>query len=193
MGRLTALIMIRSAKQKKGLYTVTNLQPGRRAASFWVVRFIFSLVVDNCMLWYLFQGRITLPMILTTALSSPTQDVCNSTDIIRPSDSLTCSLCRLWFRSLSVCLFFCLAANCKSPAWLFAVLKKQWEDILKWRVCTVVSLFCAQDLLQEVKQLKKKVEELEGEKGQYERKLRGTKVFDETARSTRHPTTVCIR
>ncbi|XP_068168089.1 liprin-beta-2b isoform X2 [Antennarius striatus] len=31
------------------------------------------------------------------------------------------------------------------------------------------------DLLQEVKQLKKKVEELEGEKGQYERKLRGTK------------------
>lgn len=33
-----------------------------------------------------------------------------------------------------------------------------------------------QDLLQEVKQLKQKVEELEGEKGQYERKLRGTKV-----------------
>ncbi|XP_068168093.1 liprin-beta-2b isoform X5 [Antennarius striatus] len=33
----------------------------------------------------------------------------------------------------------------------------------------------AEDLLQEVKQLKKKVEELEGEKGQYERKLRGTK------------------
>ncbi|XP_056909288.1 liprin-beta-2b isoform X7 [Takifugu flavidus] len=31
------------------------------------------------------------------------------------------------------------------------------------------------DLLQEVKQLKQKVEELEGEKGQYERKLRGTK------------------
>ncbi|XP_044050797.1 liprin-beta-2b isoform X2 [Siniperca chuatsi] len=31
------------------------------------------------------------------------------------------------------------------------------------------------DLLQEVKQLKSKVEELEGEKGQYERKLRGTK------------------
>uniref|UniRef100_A0A674NTQ3 PPFIA binding protein 2 n=1 Tax=Takifugu rubripes TaxID=31033 RepID=A0A674NTQ3_TAKRU len=34
----------------------------------------------------------------------------------------------------------------------------------------------AEDLLQEVKQLKQKVEELEGEKGQYERKLRGTKV-----------------
>eukprot|EP00066_Takifugu_rubripes_P015937 XP_011605203.1 PREDICTED: liprin-beta-2 isoform X2 [Takifugu rubripes] len=33
----------------------------------------------------------------------------------------------------------------------------------------------AEDLLQEVKQLKQKVEELEGEKGQYERKLRGTK------------------
>ncbi|XP_044050804.1 liprin-beta-2b isoform X9 [Siniperca chuatsi] len=33
----------------------------------------------------------------------------------------------------------------------------------------------AEDLLQEVKQLKSKVEELEGEKGQYERKLRGTK------------------
>ncbi|XP_068595077.1 liprin-beta-2b [Brachionichthys hirsutus] len=32
------------------------------------------------------------------------------------------------------------------------------------------------DLLQEVKQLKKKVEALEGEKGQYERKLRGTKL-----------------
>nr|XP_046250975.1 liprin-beta-2b isoform X3 [Scatophagus argus] len=31
------------------------------------------------------------------------------------------------------------------------------------------------DLLQEIKQLKRKVEELEGEKGQYERKLRGTK------------------
>lgn len=59
--------------------------------------------------------------------------------------------------------------------------------------CAVVSLLCVQDLLQEVKQLKKKVEELEGEKGQYERKLRGTKVFDETACSTRHPTTVCVR
>ncbi|XP_041651117.1 liprin-beta-2b isoform X4 [Cheilinus undulatus] len=33
----------------------------------------------------------------------------------------------------------------------------------------------AEDLLQEVHQLKSKVEELEGEKGQYERKLRGTK------------------
>ncbi|XP_034542301.1 liprin-beta-2b isoform X3 [Notolabrus celidotus] len=33
----------------------------------------------------------------------------------------------------------------------------------------------AEDLLQEVKQLKSKVDELEGEKGQYERKLRGTK------------------
>nr|XP_046250977.1 liprin-beta-2b isoform X5 [Scatophagus argus] len=33
----------------------------------------------------------------------------------------------------------------------------------------------AEDLLQEIKQLKRKVEELEGEKGQYERKLRGTK------------------
>ncbi|XP_034542300.1 liprin-beta-2b isoform X2 [Notolabrus celidotus] len=33
----------------------------------------------------------------------------------------------------------------------------------------------AHDLLQEVKQLKSKVDELEGEKGQYERKLRGTK------------------
>lgn len=117
MGRLTALIMICSAKQKKGLYTVTNLQPGRRAASFWVVRFILSLVVDNCMLWYLFQGRITLPMILTTALSSPTQDVYNSTDIIRPSDSLTCTVCVDC--DLGLCLFFCffcLAANCKSPA-----------------------------------------------------------------------------
>ncbi|KAM7002926.1 liprin-beta-2b isoform 6-T6 [Tautogolabrus adspersus] len=33
----------------------------------------------------------------------------------------------------------------------------------------------AEDLIREVKQLKSKVEELEGEKGQYERKLRGTK------------------
>uniref|UniRef100_UPI0037E7EAB6 liprin-beta-2b isoform X6 n=1 Tax=Semicossyphus pulcher TaxID=241346 RepID=UPI0037E7EAB6 len=33
----------------------------------------------------------------------------------------------------------------------------------------------AEDLLQELQQLKSKVEELEGEKGQYERKLRGTK------------------
>lgn len=40
-----------------------------------------------------------------------------------------------------------------------------------------------------MKQLKKKVEELEGEKGQYERKLRGTKVFDETAHD---PTAVCV-
>lgn len=37
--------------------------------------------------------------------------------------------------------------------------------------------FFWQDLLQEVKQLKQKVEELEGERGQYERKLRGTKVL----------------
>ncbi|XP_031723939.1 liprin-beta-2b isoform X9 [Anarrhichthys ocellatus] len=34
----------------------------------------------------------------------------------------------------------------------------------------------AEDLLQEVKQLKSRVEELEGEKGQYERKLRATKL-----------------
>lgn len=44
-----------------------------------------------------------------------------------------------------------------------------------------------QDLLQEVKQLKKKVEELEGEKGQYERKLRGTKVCDERAHKQATP------
>ena len=37
-------------------------------------------------------------------------------------------------------------------------------------------LFFLQDLLQEVKQLKRKVEDLQGEKGQYERKLRATKV-----------------
>uniref|UniRef100_A0A8C2YZL4 PPFIA binding protein 2 n=1 Tax=Cyclopterus lumpus TaxID=8103 RepID=A0A8C2YZL4_CYCLU len=36
----------------------------------------------------------------------------------------------------------------------------------------------AEDLLQEVKQLKSRVEELEGEKGHYERKLRATKVLD---------------
>lgn len=36
--------------------------------------------------------------------------------------------------------------------------------------------FSRQDLLQEVKQLKSKVEELEGERSQYERKLRATKV-----------------
>uniref|UniRef100_A0A665T8H1 PPFIA binding protein 2 n=1 Tax=Echeneis naucrates TaxID=173247 RepID=A0A665T8H1_ECHNA len=36
----------------------------------------------------------------------------------------------------------------------------------------------AEDLLQEVKQLKSKVDELEGEKSQYERKLRATKVED---------------
>lgn len=53
----------------------------------------------------------------------------------------------------------------------------------------VVSSFCVQDLLQEVKQLKRKVEELEGEKGQYERKLRGTKVFDGTVLD---PTAVCV-
>lgn len=50
---------------------------------------------------------------------------------------------------------------------------------------------CVQDLLQEVKQLKKKVDELEGEKGQYERKLRGTKVFDEAAHSTRPFHSLC--
>lgn len=37
-------------------------------------------------------------------------------------------------------------------------------------------VFYMQDLLQEIKQLKRKVEELEGQKGLYERKLRGTKV-----------------
>lgn len=49
-----------------------------------------------------------------------------------------------------------------------------------------------QDLLQEVKQLKKKVEELEGEKGQYERKLRGTKVFDDAARGARPYHSLCM-
>lgn len=174
---------------------MTNLQPGRRAASFWVVRFILSLVVDNCMLWYLFQGRITFPVILTTALSSPTQDVYNSTDIIRPSDSLTCTVCVDCDLGLFlfVCLFVCLAENCISPAWLFCSFEEVMRRHFEVTGCAVVSLLCVQDLLQEVKQLKKKVEELEGEKGQYERKLRGTKVFDETARSTRHPTTVCVR
>lgn len=40
----------------------------------------------------------------------------------------------------------------------------------------VMCLVCLQDLLQEVKQLTSKVQELEGEKSQYERKLRATKV-----------------
>uniref|UniRef100_A0A665TS22 PPFIA binding protein 2 n=1 Tax=Echeneis naucrates TaxID=173247 RepID=A0A665TS22_ECHNA len=48
------------------------------------------------------------------------------------------------------------------------------------RVCSerCCVLVCPQDLLQEVKQLKSKVDELEGEKSQYERKLRATKVED---------------
>ena len=37
------------------LRTVANVQPGQRLVSFWVLRFILPLVVDNCMLWYLFQ------------------------------------------------------------------------------------------------------------------------------------------
>lgn len=41
-----------------------------------------------------------------------------------------------------------------------------------------------QDLLQEMKKLKSRVEELEGEKGQYERKLRGTKVLVKTTCTT---------
>lgn len=124
---------------------MTNSQPGRRAASFWVVRFILSLVVDNCMLWYLFQGRITLPVILTTALSSPTQDVYNSTDIIRPSDSLTCTVCVDCDLGLFLFVwFFCLAANCKSPAWLFW----SFEDVMRRHFevtgCAVVSFtLCA--------------------------------------------------
>lgn len=51
-------------------------------------------------------------------------------------------------------------------------------------VCKVVwlteecyGLAFLQDLQQEVKQLKSKVDELEGEKSQYERKLRATKVL----------------
>lgn len=45
-------------------------------------------------------------------------------------------------------------------------------DLLKIVMCLV----CLQDLLQEVKQLTSKVQDLEGEKSQYERKLRATKV-----------------
>lgn len=48
----------------------------------------------------------------------------------------------------------------------------------KWEKHWVKNVFFPlQHLLQEVKQLKQKVEELEGEKDQYERKLRGTKVL----------------
>lgn len=42
----------------------------------------------------------------------------------------------------------------------------------------MVFLVFLQELLQEVKQLKSKVEELEGEKSQYERKLRATTVHN---------------
>lgn len=53
-------------------------------------------------------------------------------------------------------------------------------SVLSFRVACVNKTFCAlvclQNLMQEVKQLKNKVEELEGQKNQYERKLRATKV-----------------
>lgn len=122
---------------------MTNLQPGRRAASFWVVRFILSLVVDNCMLWYLFQGRISLPVILTTALSSPTQDVYNSTDIIRPSDSLTCTVCvdcDLGFFRF-VCLFFLSCSKLQitrmTVLQFWSYEKTFWSDGLRCRIFTL--------------------------------------------------------
>uniref|UniRef100_A0A668AFU5 PPFIA binding protein 2 n=1 Tax=Myripristis murdjan TaxID=586833 RepID=A0A668AFU5_9TELE len=48
------------------------------------------------------------------------------------------------------------------------------------------------DLLQEVKQLKSKVEELEAEKSQYERKLRATKTFLRIQNNTLKPHFLCL-
>lgn len=53
------------------------------------------------------------------------------------------------------------------------VVHKAGVPNLTTRRCVLV---CLQDLIEEVKQLKSKVGELEGEKSQYERKLRATKV-----------------
>uniref|UniRef100_A0A668AFW0 PPFIA binding protein 2 n=1 Tax=Myripristis murdjan TaxID=586833 RepID=A0A668AFW0_9TELE len=50
----------------------------------------------------------------------------------------------------------------------------------------------AEDLLQEVKQLKSKVEELEAEKSQYERKLRATKTFLRIQNNTLKPHFLCL-
>lgn len=50
------------------------------------------------------------------------------------------------------------------------------RDIYELTHAALWFFYFLQDLLQEVRQLKNKVEELEGEKCQYERKLRATKV-----------------
>lgn len=131
----------------------------------------------------MFQGRIALPVILTTSLTSPPKDVYNSTDKIQPSDSLIRTVCvGCDIGSLLFVVVFVLQQIANQPHDRLQILKK----IRRHFKVTSLSLICVQDLLQEVKQLKKKVEELEGEKGQYERKLRGTKVCDES--SARHTT-----
>lgn len=131
-------------------------------------------------------------MVLTTPLTSPPGDVNNSTHIIQPSDSLMCAVCvgcRLGFLLFVVVVFLSCSKLriTRMTVWKMKCKKKRHFEV------TVCSLFCVQDLLQEVKHLKKKVEELEGEKGQYERKLRGTKVFDERTHTARDPTAVCVR
>uniref|UniRef100_A0A3P8PMZ4 SAM domain-containing protein n=1 Tax=Astatotilapia calliptera TaxID=8154 RepID=A0A3P8PMZ4_ASTCA len=57
-------------------------------------------------------------------------------------------------------------------------------DVLVWLTEECYGLAFLQDLQQEVKQLKSKVDELEGEKSQYERKLRATKVLAKAHRGT---------
>lgn len=122
--------------------------PGR------VPRVLPSVVVDNCMLWYLFQvGHVSCI------------NICS-----RPA------LGNLLHRAGCVKTLmstFVLEVS-RIPLMHDRRLQSKVSDLtgrVKFRLLPFL-----QDLLQEIKQLKQKVEELEGEKGQYERKLRGTKV-----------------
>lgn len=137
--------------------TVTTIEASRRGGPGRVLRLFPLVVVDNCMPWCLFSGwqccRINtsscpaLGIFLTALVVNTPRE--------HPRVSLeVCGVDLMHVRR-----------HCRS---------KLTDEV---KECAIFSPLFLQDLLQEVRQLKQKVEELEGEKGQYERKLRGTKVL----------------
>lgn len=134
------------------------VQPGGLSVVFWV-----SWLTARCGVCF---RRIMFPL-LTTALSSP-------------GDLYNCTECE---PDVPISMLACVPSRVVA-VYNFSETSEKFRTCARARAREAVQLTegcCAlvflQDFQQEVKQLKSKVEELEGEKSQYERKLRATKVL----------------
>lgn len=173
MGHVTVPIVICNAVARFPSETGSLWQDGSQSCSG-SSGSSFSLLLITARCGVCFR-RIMFP-ILTTILSSP-GDFYNHTecesDVWIPFH-LNVGMCTVQKYRQTSCWFWHLMQLCIS--WVVH-LHDCDSCIIEKDIWSNRFVVFQQDLLQEVKQLKSKVEELEGEKSQYERKLRATKVL----------------